>query len=326
MHRFHDLAPSELRNFRPRRYLGDDQCLAMEALTETDAETIRWIYTTLQELFETVRHESDAEKLAGLQRFAATHDAEDFVTRVLPLGKASYAANPHPRVAKTMHDVRGGGLTPLLARLQLAQIVGPDPDTARSLFFLTRDHLKIMRNALLGLDDKRRNEDLLPKLHGTDLIVQKWDGAVIQQAGRELQIRVQCPEHVDISECCVEFGALDRILYNLLNNACRHSSGETIELVIFRIPDAQGENLRFVLQNHVTEADAAHLAGAELRNLFEEGVSTTGSGYGLAVVTDFVANAFGLTTPAAALDGQYLGARLLAQEFAVWFHWPIVAD
>jgi hypothetical protein len=324
MERFYDLAPAELQNFRPRRYLGDDQCLSMYALTESDAGTIRWIYTTLLELFESLRHGDDAEKIAALQRFAAAYDAEDFVTRVMPLGKASYAADPSPLVAKTMHDVRGGGLTPLLSRLQLAQMTGASADTVTALYFLTRDHLKIMRNALIGLDDPRRNEDLLPKLHGTELIVEKWNGSVIRQADRELQIRVSCPERVDISECCVEFGALDRILYNLMNNACRHSSGEPIELEIFRIPDAQGVNLRFVLQNHVTEADAAQLATRELRQLFEAGVSTTGSGYGLAVVADFVANAFGLTTSGAALDGQYLGARLLGREFAVWFHWPIV--
>ena len=74
----------------------------------------------------------------------------------------------------------------------------------------------------------KRADDLLPKIHGTDFIVQKWQGATLHGQGRGIRIEVDCPQAMAISECCVEFGALDRILYNLLNNACRHAASDRI--------------------------------------------------------------------------------------------------
>ncbi|WP_201505674.1 hypothetical protein, partial [Escherichia coli] len=132
------------------------------------------------------------------------------------------------------------------------------------LYFLTRDHLKIMRNALLGLDDAKREEDLLPKVHGTDFIVQKWSGAALHNHGRQVRLEVECPQPVAISECCVEFGALDRILYNLMNNACRHAASDHIRLVLFPIPSPDGDDLRFVLLNSVSADDLSHLRQMEL--------------------------------------------------------------
>ncbi|HEX8309820.1 MAG TPA: ATP-binding protein, partial [Chthoniobacteraceae bacterium] len=250
----------------------------------------------------------------------------DLTTRIQQLGRQSYAATPSPLLAKTVHDVRGGGLSALLSRMQLVGLGLIDLDALNALYFLTRDHLKIMRNALLGLDDLKRAEDLLPKIHGTDFIVQKWNGANLGGRDRQLRLEVECPQPVAISECCVEFGALDRILYNLINNACRHTTGDVLRLVLFPVPTPEGENLRFVLLNPIGPGDAERLGSGDLGNLFETGVSTTGSGYGLSVAADFVANAFGLATPAAAVEGGYLGARLLPPDFAVWFHWPIVAE
>jgi signal transduction histidine kinase len=131
---------------------------------------------------------------------------------------------------------------------------------------------------------------------------------------------------VAISECCVEFGALDRILYNLLNNACRHSAAERIHLALFPVPDENGENLRFVLLNALKEEDRVRLRSMDLKTLFQVGVSSTGSGYGLHVAAEFVAHAFGLASPEEAVADRYLGANLIADQFAIWFHWPIVAE
>ena len=320
-----DLAPLELQNYRARRYLGDDQCYALGLMAAPDQEIIRELYVVLQELFAIVSDEAP-EREQAVQAFITRNDPEELVSRIHHLGRESYEATPSPLLAKTLHDVRGGGLSALLSRMQLVSLGMMDTDALNALYFLTRDHLKIMRNALLGLDDAKRAEDLLPKIHGTDFIVQKWNGARIGGRDRQITMEVECPQPVAISECCVEFGALDRILYNLINNACRHTAGELLRLVLFPVPTAEGEDLRFVLLNPITSADAERLGGGDLRTLFQTGVSTTGSGYGLSVAADFVANAYGLSTPAAAVDGGYLGARLLVPDFAVWFHWPIVAE
>jgi hypothetical protein len=325
MDSLYDLAPLQLRSHRVRRYLGDDQCVALAELAPADRDCIRDLYNLLEALFVAVRSRGSEMALHSVQTILAQSPIDNLLPRIHILGRASFGANPSPVLAKALHDVRGGGLTPLIGQLQLFKLRG-DPAYLDPLFFLTRDHLKIMRNALVGLDDAKREEDLLPKIHSIDLIVEKWSGSRLRSGDREIGLEVECPHRVNISECCVEFGALDRILYNLINNACRHAATDTVRLSIFPVPDPTGNTVRFILQNEIGAADAEHLRTTDMGRLFETGISTTGSGYGLSVAADFVANAFGLPSPARAVEDQYLGARLVGTAFLAFFHWPVVAD
>lgn len=319
------LARSDLQNYRVKRYKGDDLAVAMSVFTEGDRSSIGTIYAFLQKLFTILKSEGN-ERSRLFRQFLKETSIAGMVDLVVELGQQSFRAQPSEILAKAIHDIRGGGLTPLLGQLELCALDIASAPSLDALFFLTRDHLKIMRNALLGLDDAQRNEDLKTKLHGTDFIVRKWNGAQLRSGEKETRLEVDCPEEVAISECCVEFGALDRILYNLLNNACRHTYGEEIQLAIFRVPEQQGLNLRFVLLNRIAPADEVRLRNTDLQLLFRTGVSTTGSGYGLSVAAEFVAHAFGIKNPEEAVEAQYLGARLLDHRFAVWFHWPIVTE
>jgi len=317
-----DLAPIELPNFRVRRYRGDNLCLPISEFLEEDQDRLRKLYTYLQQLLAILEGDHASASISRLEEFLKIQTPDSLADLVREFGAASYAARPSPNLAKTIHDLRGGGLTPLIGQLQIAQWMRVTEATANALYFLSRDHLKIMRNALLGLDDVKREADLLPKAHSTDFIVKKWQGATLRGPRFDVRLQVECLQATAISECCVEFGALDRILYNLINNACRHTAGHTIRLVLFPVPQPDGENLRFVLTNSVSTADLAHLRTLNLGMLFEEGYSTTGSGYGLAIATEFVSHAFGLKNPSQAIEGGYLGAAILDVEFAVWFHWP----
>ena len=58
-------------------------------------------------------------------------------------------------------------------------------------------------------------------------------------------------------------------------------------------------------------------------SLFEPGASSKGSGFGLTVVADFVADAFGLRDRQEALRERYVGAVVDGRTFRVWFHWPM---
>lgn len=321
-----ELAPVALPNFRKRRYLGDDLCLPVAAFIAADQERIRALYALLEELFALLERAGDMtpEKLARVSEFIEQQDVGALIRRVQAFGGESYQDTPSELMAKTIHDLRGGGLTLLLNRLQFAKMGEISTEIVRSLFFLTRDHLKIMRNALLGLDDPKRQEDLLPKLHGIDFIVEKWKDAALGAQDREIRLQVDSHFEGNISECCVEFGALDRILYNLINNACRHTSAEEIRLSILPLPKEQ--DLRFVLSNRVTADDETRLAARELRDLFKPGVSSTGSGFGMTVAADFVANAYGLGSRDRAVEKSYLGAKVIDHDFTAWFHWPIAPD
>ena len=319
------LARSDLPNYRVNRYKGDDLAVRLNTFTSSDRGLITDVYDFLKNLMAIVTANPD-ERDGRLGKFLEENRIERLVDDICKLGQETFRAHPTDTLAKAIHDIRGGGLTPLLGQLQLCALGVQFPPPYDSLFFLTRDHLKIMRNALLGLDDAKRNEDLQTKLHSTDFIVEKWQGAHLHAGTKETLLEVDCPEEVAISECCVEFGALDRILYNILNNACRHAEGEDIRLAIFRVPNGEGLNLRFVLLNRVSPSDEVRLKETDLRILFQTGVSTTGSGYGLSVAAEFVANAFGLNNPDEAVRAEYLGAKLLGHQFAVWFHWPIVTE
>ena len=328
------LAPEQLCNYRKKRYHGGDQCLSLSAFTTSDQAIVRDLYEFLQTLFALLSAHGGSSapaadgQLGRAETFLAGLDVDALVSQVRAFGPASIAANPTPHMAETIHDLRGGGLAPLLGQLQLAELCSLGESEMRSLSFLTRDHLKIMRNALLGLDDAQREKDHTRKLHSIDFIVENWQRAVLHgELGKETRLEIHCEFRGNISECCVEFGALDRVLYNLINNACQHSAAKAIQLVILPVPRVGTKDVRFALLNRISAEDEKRLAGQPLRELFRPGVSSTGSGLGMSVAAEFVTNAYGLTGRESALDGCYLGAKLLDdRRFAAWFHWPIAPD
>lgn len=246
------LAPRTLRNNRPRRYLGDTLALPISAFVAADEKRIRAIYDFVLELYSLFNREAlcDDRTIERLRVTASKARVHQLVAEARHFGFESAPSNPTELFAKIVHDLRGGGLTLLLGHLQLALIEGWSHEAARTIFFLTRDHLKIMRNALPGLDDARRADDQRPKRHSIQLIVEKWQDALLIHDRGQAHLHLESTFDGDISESCLEFGALDRILYNLLNNACRHTADEVIRLFLLPVTE---ENLRFVLANRLTE-------------------------------------------------------------------------
>ena len=282
---------------------------------------------------------TDTRKWEGVQNWVDRYDLDEPITEVRELGLATHEQNPGETLAEAMHDVRGGALSSLLGRLQIFGYLRTMPEGLNILFVQTRDHLKIMRNAVIGLDDPRRAADRKPKAHAMGLMLDKWQESVVgpnwQQ--RPIRLEIDCRYDGPLTECCLESAAIDRIFYNLTNNAARFADGDRMEMAVFPLPAPSGDCLRFVLSNRVSDADAAPLralvqaggadsvhagAGQSLVALFEPGVSATGSGFGLKVVADFVAGAFGLKDHAEALHERYVGAVLEGNTFRVWFHWP----
>jgi signal transduction histidine kinase len=306
--------------------------MRMDEFAEVDQRLITSSYRFLEEIFVPLKryHASgDQAALGQIQSMVDGLEMNEVLNMVRHLGVASLQANPGELLGKTVHDLRGGAMSSLIGLLQLAQMVPLNRLKAHQLFFLTRDHLKIMRNALLGLDDVKRQADLLPAMHGVDLIIEKWQHAVLGNRERQTRLEVESDYSGNIAECCVEFGALDRVLYNLINNACRHTASGEVKLSIHGQPAgcAHPDNLCFCVSNPVGVEEGHQLSErGDLRRLFEPGVSSTGSGLGLTVAADFVTNAYGLRSHGAALDGRYLGARFHRGGFHAWFHWPIAAD
>ena len=335
------LAPLRLPNFRKARYQGDDLCVALEGLTAQDQASVRQIYQALSELLFSIVDLStnDDQKWRDVTRWLERYSLDTLIEQARELGTTSHEQHSSEELARAMHDIRGGALSSLLGRLQMIESLPHVEKQLKTLFVLTRDHLKIMRNAITGLDDTRRDADRRPKAHAMQLMLDKWHDSVVgpnwQQ--RPVRMNVDCRYAGPLTECCLESAAVDRIFYNLAANAARHSASGQIEMTIFPVPDAAGECLRFVLSNEVSERQAGYLQslvehrGADSRDrgsqasifaLFDPMVSSTGSGFGLAVVAEFVTAAFGLRNSEVALRERYVGAILDGSTFRVWFHWP----
>ena len=157
--------------------------------------------------------------------------------------------------------------------------------------------------------------------------MEKWEHALLTARGRDdVRLEIDCSYNGAIAECCVEFGAVDRILYNLVNNAARHTADARVRISIApELEFGEPTNLCFTVSNRVSQEEEQLLADRDLGALFEPGVSSTGSGFGMTVVADFVGNAFGVSRNRAVRE-HYLGAALAEGGFHAWFHWPIVAD
>ena len=337
------LAPTRLPNYRHMRYLGDDLCVELQRLAARDQVLLRTLYGALSELLYAIADTAtdDAQKWQAIKRWNERQDLDKFIDLVREIGLASHAQDTNEKLAKAMHDVRGGALSSLLGRLQLLDHLPRTSANLNVLFVQTRDHLKIMRSAVVGLDEPRREADKRPKAHDMRLLVDKWHESVVGPRWRErpTQMFIDCRYEGPVAECCIESAALDRIFYNLANNACRHAADGRMEMAIFPVPEPPAsECLRFVLSNRVSEAEGEHLralarsedavgiharVGQNLDGLFEPEVSPTGSGCGLTVVADFVANAFGVPSRVEALRERYFGAILVGQTFRTWFHWPM---
>ena len=322
-----NLGDQPLINHRVNRYQGDDLCSDILDFNEADQVRIRELYNMLLTLFNIVSEPAKAGVFSSeLEPFLRSLDIEKLTGSVREIGSGPHYEKLGP-LARTAHDIRGGSLTSLLYELDAGLFRLAQPELTRSLFLLSRDHLKIMRNALLGLDTAKRDADLLPVIHAASLITDKWDHAEIKLPDHSVTVSVQQAYQGPIAESCVEFGAIDRVLYNLMNNAARHAADRTIQLLVSPFPVVEEpEDLRFLIVNQVADSELAALhsksRGENLGFLFEAGVSTTGSGLGMSIVSDFVSNAYGISG-SQALQEHYFGASLRGKHFAAWFHWPI---
>lgn len=330
---FH-LAPPNLPYKRKDRYAGDTICAELAEFAPEDQGITRRAYDFLQRFLALVApYPVDETKWVAIETLAHQPEVDELVDAMQRLGDATRRDLPtHTAAIKAIHDLRGGGLTGILGRLQMIALglersgsSSRRPGELNTFFILARDHLKITRNAITGLDDELRDADRVSKFHHIDTVVDKWQNAIPGLATRGLPVRVDSRFSGNMSECCLESAAIDRIFYNLVNNASRHCAVGPIQIDILLLPGEPHGQLRFVFSNPISPeatAQLMELGGDDMGRLFQPGVSTTGSGLGLGIVAEFVTQAFGLANSDDALHGQYVGARVHDGWFYVWFHWP----
>lgn len=313
-----DLAPAALDNYRSSRYRADDQAIELGMLAPSDRELVHWMYALLRELDEIVGGEHPVMDPAPLFAFLERHPIGETVHRIRRLGTDSEIA---PRVAEALHDIRGGSSTVLFAQLSRIGRVPFKSELGRSLFIATRDHMKMMRNVTKDLDPIARERDLVFRKHSLGDLAVAFRTFTAQHGEDQMVVDVDCPEDAVIAESCVEFGAIDRVAYNLLNNAVRHAARPTITAWLVRF----AKDLRVVVANAVEPEQRALVAerlASDASSLFGD-FTTTGSGYGLRIVGELVAHAYGVPSVQKLTAERYVGAKIVDDSFVAWFHWPL---
>lgn len=325
------LGTSRIQAFRPR--LPDASVsVRLHELLEGDAERLRRTYRFLWQLHDHARrrrHEPDAAD--GLAALAERMELPLVFEDVSALGLGLQRSDASPRLRKAYHDLRGGGLFALLVHLDLVLQGRGEPQDVARIALLARDHLKIMRNAVPDLDPTLYAADLENRAHPVALLREKWSSVRYQFAGREIDVELDCPLEGSIAACCMEFSTLDRILYNLVNNAAEHADDGRVRLVVLPLPECEGAIVRMAVLNRLGPRQHELLQrrfGREPSTLFQGGFSSHGMGHGighgigLRICADLVANAAGMLSIADAVGQGHLGIDLVDQWFVAWFVWP----
>jgi hypothetical protein len=322
--------PSQFRNLRAQRYRGEDFDISLSALSPVDQQHIRLLYGFVKTIHLRWLYMRDNPDWDALQKMLATILSPPLSTAAKELGLDSMArrspGDATHALGKVLHDLRGGALVPL----QLyASMYEWDNDSLylRNATFLARDQAKIMRNILPDLDPEARSADEAEKPHFIQAVVEKWDHFRFERAGMASgHVNVGCSYDGLLASCCLEASAVDRIVYNYMNNAMRFAAEPSISLEIIPVGD---NAVRWTVANPITHDQSEWLkqnTHGDLSNLFRGGLTRGGNGFGLSNCADFVAAAFGLSDINAALEGKYLGAVEEDGWYLAWAHWPALYE
>lgn len=327
-----DLAPRHLPSRRGRRYTGVGMSIEFARLPEATRLLIAQLYASVQAVHQLLASEAaPRQQLEQLHALLRQIGWSELLRELRRLKLTMPTTDLQQRADQVLHDIRGGSFQALSLLAQLTEMAVAEAEDALRMFLLARDHLKIMRNCLPDLDPERYRADMQAQAHSVQLLVEKWGRGSYRLPDTTVQIELDCRFAGSVSERCVEFSALDRVLYNLMNNAARHCRDQQVALTIIPLEDAPPQSLRFVIANRISRQQQEQLeahfgAGRELGRLFLGGFTTGGNGLGMRIGAEFVTNAYGLSSIEEALAAGYVGAAILDQRFVNWFHWPVVAD
>jgi len=176
--------------------------------------------------------------LPALRRFRTQTDWTEQVRRIRSVQSTTNAPGAtEANLDHVVHDIRGGALQVLTLQLPFVAMESAERRDVAQIFYLARDHRKIMRNALPDLDPEQSAQDWRTRLHNVDLLIEKWQHASLRiGAPTPVQVQVQTSFTGSVATRCREFSALDRVLYNLLTNALRNTTNGQVTLAILPVP------------------------------------------------------------------------------------------
>lgn len=247
------LAPTELRSCRSRRFDGDGFGVDLSAFGPDDRARLARIYAVVDAVGRAAAVESPealGDRLLAIDEAALTRDAQ-------AIGSDTPAAvTGETRVRQLLHDVRGGGLQVLLGAAELLRYDPTAVELVPNGAAAARDHAKIMRAGFPALDPARYAADEAARVHSIDGFVATWDGMTVRRGERVVTVGVECEYRGSITARCLETAAIDRVMYNYVNNAVRFAADGRVTVWIFRTGPRV---VRWVVHNAMTADDRAWL-------------------------------------------------------------------
>lgn len=309
------LGPTNLVMKRKERYHGDGSSVLLSSLAQVEKERALLIYSAIKKIGSYANLLDDAN-LEQVSRLVGSFAVEPLRSAALSFGRDSDWNDPV--LARVLHDVRGGALNCLVGFSSLELTY----DDLGSCAMLARDHAKMMRNAFPDIDPALRESDERAHIHSLESHIQKWNDRLFPVGDKQTRLTVENHFPGYFSDRCLETSAVDRVVYNLANNAARFSASGRMTLTTFLVAPAV---VRWVMQNPVSTQQREWLeeaVGDDPGRLFLGGMTRGGNGLGMLSCARFTADAFGLNSPEQAVEEGYVGARLLGDLFCCWFHWP----
>jgi signal transduction histidine kinase len=326
---FPTLPEPGLRTPPSLRWAGEGLELPEGILGEADQADLRRLYDALRDGYEawlSTRSDPDWTALAArIRAFGEpplSHALERLGAAPLALGDAV------PAVARrALHDLRGGAFFALRLYGVLMDRERPTAEEVEPAILLARDQAKVVRSLVPSIDPEGYARDRAERAHGMRELVDKWEGftfpAAVDSGSPGPRVEVECLWRGDLAARCLEAAALDRVLYNLVNNAARFTADGRVRLRVDRVAPGTA---RIAVTNPVDPVQVDWLGSATEApgDLFRGGVSRGGRGLGLWASASVVARAWGQVDAEDAAALGVVGAKLSDGEFAAWFLWPIL--
>lgn len=312
-------APSHFESYRGTRYRAEEQAIELRCLALEDRPVVVAIYALLRELEALVSSDADVDDPGPLSAFVARHDIHTLLHQIRRLG-GQFQQDEH--IAEALHDIRGGALSALFVQLSSVGRVPYRSQISRALFLATRDHMKMMRSVVKDLDVVARERDLAFRPHSLFELTRALRDFTARVGDERVVVNVECATEGVIAESCVECAAIDRVAYNLLNNAVRYADSPSISAWLVTLEN----DLRVAIANSISSEQSAVVCeqlASNASSLFGN-FSSTGSGYGLRIVSELVGRAYGIANVETLTKNGYVGAVVVEDKFLTWFHWPLV--
>lgn len=306
---------------RTTRFSGDTHTCRLDEFAASYLKDLEWLYRWLEQVGGYSARDLNEPDARGELEALITADSLDRVTE--SARNVRPAQSESLRVSRLLHDLRGTALQQIVGLASLWPLGDAEASTLQAIAMFARDHAKVLRHALIGLDEQRRLLDLGQRLHGVANLRNRLPLLLLLNSAGAVRVDFAAEWHGEFATTCPEFSTVLRQLYNLMGNAARHTANQLIVVRVYPNAPVEPQSARFVVANALTAAEHARLSPSVIAQTWR-GYTTTGSGLGLAAIAALVGEAFGLSAGEEAVALGYVGTRVTENGYIAWFHWPIV--